>query len=209
MKILQRFLMGLGTVLLLALSLQLVAPKAVHAVVSTLVTVANTASNPIPVEQTKQATANFVTLLYNSDNAANQANPPWIQINPDGSREVFSLPAGQNFVITDLLWEVNCDGSQGGGPCATSSGTMVETELRTPSSFTGIFFNPPQTIGYISRASYATGILGLTAGAGESLRSGLVVSAMPVPYIYPYGRIGEYIDRYTIQGYLVTAPPAN
>jgi hypothetical protein len=47
MKILQRFLMGLGTVLLLALSLQLVAPKAVHAVVSTLVTVANTATNPV------------------------------------------------------------------------------------------------------------------------------------------------------------------
>ncbi len=47
MKILQRFLMGFGTVLLLALSLQLVAPKAVHAVVSTLVTVANTAANPV------------------------------------------------------------------------------------------------------------------------------------------------------------------
>ncbi len=49
MKFLQRFLMGLGTILLLALALQLVAPKAVHAVVSTLVTVANTATNPVPV----------------------------------------------------------------------------------------------------------------------------------------------------------------
>jgi hypothetical protein len=47
MKILQRFLLTLGTILLLALSLQLVAPKAVHAVVSTLVTVANTAANPV------------------------------------------------------------------------------------------------------------------------------------------------------------------
>jgi hypothetical protein len=47
MKILQRFLIGIGTVLLLALSLQLVAPKAVHAVVSTLVTLANTSANPV------------------------------------------------------------------------------------------------------------------------------------------------------------------
>jgi hypothetical protein len=51
MKLLERFLMGLGTVLLLAISLQLVAPKAVRAVVSTLVTVANTAANPVPTQQ--------------------------------------------------------------------------------------------------------------------------------------------------------------
>jgi hypothetical protein len=49
MKLLQRFLMGLGTALLLAVSLQFFAPKAVHAVVSTLVTVANTAANPVPM----------------------------------------------------------------------------------------------------------------------------------------------------------------
>ncbi len=47
MKILPRLLWGLGTVLLLALTLQLCAPPAVHAVVSTLVTVANTAANPV------------------------------------------------------------------------------------------------------------------------------------------------------------------
>jgi hypothetical protein len=47
MKLFKRFLMGLGTVLLLALSLQLFAPQAVHAVVSTLVTIANTSSNPV------------------------------------------------------------------------------------------------------------------------------------------------------------------
>jgi hypothetical protein len=51
MKIFKRFLMGIGTVVLLALSLQLVAPKAVHAVVSTLVTVANTPTNPVPTRE--------------------------------------------------------------------------------------------------------------------------------------------------------------
>ncbi len=47
MKILPRLLMGLGTVLLLALTLQLFAPKMVYGVVSTLVTVANSAANPV------------------------------------------------------------------------------------------------------------------------------------------------------------------
>ena len=47
MKTLQRFLMGLGSLLLLAVALQLFVPKAAHAVVSTLVTVANTPSNPV------------------------------------------------------------------------------------------------------------------------------------------------------------------
>lgn len=48
MKILHRFLMGIGSLLLLAVSLPLFAPKAVHALVSTLVTVANTTANPVP-----------------------------------------------------------------------------------------------------------------------------------------------------------------
>jgi hypothetical protein len=51
MKVLQRFLMGFGSLLVFAVSLQLFAPKAVHAVVSTLITVANTTSNPVPSQQ--------------------------------------------------------------------------------------------------------------------------------------------------------------
>lgn len=51
MKVLQRFLMGFGSLLLLVVSLQLFAPEAVHAVVSTLITVANTTSNPVPSQQ--------------------------------------------------------------------------------------------------------------------------------------------------------------
>jgi hypothetical protein len=56
MKIFKRFLMGIGTVVLLALSLQLVAPKAVHAVVSTLVTIANTPANPVPIRDVADPT---------------------------------------------------------------------------------------------------------------------------------------------------------
>jgi hypothetical protein len=55
MKLLQRFLMGLGTVLLLAVSIQLVAPNTLHAVVSTLVTVANTTANPVPTHSVDTA----------------------------------------------------------------------------------------------------------------------------------------------------------
>jgi hypothetical protein len=49
MSILKKIAIGFGGVVLAALLLALTAPKAVHAVVSTLVTVANTATNPVPV----------------------------------------------------------------------------------------------------------------------------------------------------------------
>lgn len=48
MKVLRRIVVGLAGVVLVASALELVAPKAVQAVVSTLVTVSNTSANPVP-----------------------------------------------------------------------------------------------------------------------------------------------------------------
>jgi hypothetical protein len=69
MKTFKRFLMGLGTVLLLAVSLQLFAPKAVHAIVSTLVTVANTSANPVPTQPAMPAKPFFGRLALSSGSA--------------------------------------------------------------------------------------------------------------------------------------------
>lgn len=49
MIIMKRIAMGIGGVAVAALLLALAAPKAVHAIVTTLVTVANTGANPVPV----------------------------------------------------------------------------------------------------------------------------------------------------------------
>jgi hypothetical protein len=62
-------LIGLGTVLLLAVSLQLFAPKAVHAVVSTLVTIANSTSNPVPTQQVIPGKPFFARLVLSSGGA--------------------------------------------------------------------------------------------------------------------------------------------
>lgn len=53
MRFAKRLLMVAGAVALAGIVSVMVAPKAVHAVVSTLVTVANTSANPVPVTEGK------------------------------------------------------------------------------------------------------------------------------------------------------------
>lgn len=48
MNVLRKILVGLGSIVVVALVLALAAPKTVHALVSALVTVSNTAANPVP-----------------------------------------------------------------------------------------------------------------------------------------------------------------
>jgi len=47
----RKALVGIGGLAALALLMTLAAPKAVHGIVSTLVTVSNTAANPVPTHQ--------------------------------------------------------------------------------------------------------------------------------------------------------------
>jgi hypothetical protein len=93
MKVLKRFLLGFGTVLLLALSLQVVAPQAVHAVVATFVEVANTVANPVPTVDAKAQTAFVVestcTFGVNLDNSLSAC-----EIIP-----LYSVPAGRIAVL--------------------------------------------------------------------------------------------------------------
>jgi hypothetical protein len=50
MNVLRRIAMAIGGTVVIALVIGLAAPKTVHAVVSALVTVANTSANPVPVQ---------------------------------------------------------------------------------------------------------------------------------------------------------------
>ncbi|MGA2813468.1 MAG: hypothetical protein ABSG16_18865 [Candidatus Acidiferrum sp.] len=106
MKHLQRFLMGLGTVVLLAVSLQLAAPKAVHAVVSTLVTIANTPSNPV-----------YTTDAVNSENLL-QVTCAMSFASSNGSdisnKNCYTVPAGQRALIEQV-----------DGICSTQTGTAI------------------------------------------------------------------------------------
>jgi hypothetical protein len=110
MKFLQRCVMGLGTVLLLAVSLQLFVPKAVHAVVTALVTVANTAANPVPVDTSADGRASIALV------SSQQLNAPTIsglQVFENVSDlSTFVVPAGKRFMIDQVSAQVQ---SQPGG----------------------------------------------------------------------------------------------
>jgi hypothetical protein len=67
--ILKKITMGLGSIILAALLLALTAPKTVHAVVSALVTVANTAANPVPTQQAIPAKPFFGRMVLSSGSA--------------------------------------------------------------------------------------------------------------------------------------------
>jgi hypothetical protein len=110
MKRLQCFLMGLGTVLLLAVSLQLFAPKAVHAVVSTLVTVANTAANPVPVDTSADGRGSIALVSSQQLNAPTTSGLQVFENVSDLS--TFIVPAGKRFMIDQVSAQVQ---SQPGG----------------------------------------------------------------------------------------------
>jgi hypothetical protein len=106
MKSLKRLLMGLRTVLLLAVSLQLFAPRAVHAVVSTLVTAANTPSDPV-----------YTTDAVNSENLL-QVTRALPQTSNDGTgvpnKNCYTVPAGQRALVEQV-----------DGICSTQTGTAI------------------------------------------------------------------------------------
>ena len=66
MKLLKRIGVGLAATIVVAAALQLAAPKAVRAVVSTFVTVANAPSNPVPVANS-QNSSGFLQPLVTQD----------------------------------------------------------------------------------------------------------------------------------------------
>ena len=70
MRLLKQALAVFGTVLLFAVILTIVTPKAAHAVVATLVEVANTSANPVAVTQGAElATEPFATMLCEDDSS--------------------------------------------------------------------------------------------------------------------------------------------
>jgi len=117
MKLLKRVLMGFGTVLLLALSLQLLAPKAVHAVVSTLVTIANTTSNPVPTlaVDNPAKTPFFASGICKNVNGGNQC----------GAQNFLPIPPGVTAVVQDVSGFCRVLSGQGaaGVPVYTSLGS--------------------------------------------------------------------------------------
>jgi hypothetical protein len=83
---------AIGGVAIAAFLLTLAAPKAVHAVVSTLVTVANTTANPVPTQAV--------------DNPAKMPFTAFVNCSVEGSTceagDFFAVPVGMTAVVQDV-----------------------------------------------------------------------------------------------------------
>ncbi|MGA7914474.1 MAG: hypothetical protein WCA00_04500 [Candidatus Acidiferrales bacterium] len=95
-----------------AFLLTLAAPKAAHAIVSTLVTVANTAANPVPVDTTADGRASIALV------SSQQLNAPAISglqafLNVTDF-STFIVPAGKRFMIDEVSAQVQIE--PGGQP---------------------------------------------------------------------------------------------
>jgi hypothetical protein len=98
MNVLRKFLVGLGSLVVVALVLALAAPKTVRAVVSTLVTVSNTTSNPVPTADVYHSATQSVSLFCDFS-----LNTSCISLPPTGGPNVaYTVPAGQTLMVTDV-----------------------------------------------------------------------------------------------------------
>lgn len=97
MQFLKRSLTAAGGFALLALFVNAVAPKQVHAAVATLVQVANTISNPAITQDTSKAASQIVNLacvVYETTDPQNQC----VTMNS----QVYTVPSNQSLVITSI-----------------------------------------------------------------------------------------------------------
>jgi hypothetical protein len=105
-NIFKRITMGLGSIVLAGLLLALTAPKTVHAVVSTLVTVANTPSNPV-----------YTTDAVNSENLLQVTcvlPDTSIDAGEVSNKNCYTVPPGQRALIEQV-----------DGICSTQTGTAI------------------------------------------------------------------------------------
>ena len=125
MNVLRRIAMAIGGTVVVALVIGLAAPKTVHALVSALVTVANTSSNPVPTTDVMRSVAQNVELQCRIVQGG------CFFVSPTGNLSAFTVPSGSNLVITD----VEILALQGGGLSSFICSTTPAAPERTESWF--------------------------------------------------------------------------
>lgn len=121
MNLMKKAVSALGGIFLAALLVVALAPKAVRSsVVAALVQVANPRSSPVPVDTVRQSASNFLALYTSTPSFP----ATWTQIFPDGTvgTVAYTIPEGEQFVVTDVLVVAACNTLFFGGTCP-SAGT--------------------------------------------------------------------------------------
>src|SRR5277367_6200587 len=162
MKVLQRFLMGFGSLLLLAVSVQLFAPKAVHAVVSTLITVANTTSNPVPSQQVIPSQPFFARLSLSG--GATQAAGP----GSSGRLAVTSItisnlsmtiPTQEVYILAPVVAGGSCGDAVTGGGDPTLRLLVPQAQTLTVTFPTPLVFSPVNGVSCIAAENFVDSLV--------------------------------------------------
>jgi hypothetical protein len=116
------------------------------------------------------------------------------QLLPNGTLVPYSIPAGEQLVITDLNWEAICPGGEA-HPCLSKPGDGVALVLQFNS---GSYY-----VGsYYSQATFTTDNFEITAGKSESFKSGIVTNQLPTTgFVQPIGDIN--LLSLNLNGYLL------
>jgi hypothetical protein len=99
MNFAKRVSMSIGFVVLAAALVSVLAPKATHAIVATLVQVSNTSANPVPNSDVNDP--DLATILVLSCQGHSNGGSEFLNCDPNST-----VPAGQRFVIDRV--EANC-----------------------------------------------------------------------------------------------------
>lgn len=138
------------------------------------VSVANTPANPVPVSI--QQSAKFTTLF-------SAAGGGYSQVLPDGNFSTFTIQPGEQFVVTDVNWLVQCIAPF----CTLSAGDAVVVQF-------GTF--------YSSEGTYSNRGGNLFAGRSDHLTSGIVLTQLPLPTILGVPSPTESPLFFVVHGYL-------
>jgi hypothetical protein len=127
MKLFEKRTWQIVVVAAAAAVLGLVTPRAAHAIAAALVQVTNTAANPAITQGTEKQAAQLVSLMLPSNNAIGpEVITALVQASPilGPSPNAFVVPAGQNFVLTEL--DVSFSGTTGGAIIVGGSTYLIE-----------------------------------------------------------------------------------
>jgi hypothetical protein len=107
----KRLVTIVGGVTIAAFLLTLAAPKAVHAIVSTLVTVANTDSNPVPTKATDNRARQAVVLTANLAAGDGQQLAFGPLLSPE-TGAAYTVPPGQRLVVESVTGNAEMTGGE-------------------------------------------------------------------------------------------------
>lgn len=116
MNVLRRIVVGLAGIVVVALVMELAAPKAVHALVSTLVTVSNTTAQPVPTMAVDTRNVNVV-----GTPSVNVNSLPTVQLSGTPTVNINSMPPVSTSITGNVPVTNPLDGSGNPIPLVTQN----------------------------------------------------------------------------------------